>query len=132
MAKFVLNSNSVFTLGGNSLSCLTSAETSSSIDTFMSMCAGQTSKATITGLSEHTMSVSGELETDDVTALGNFAVGTSGAVNFQPNGTTAGDIAITSTNGTVVSRNESFSSSGLATVTVQINLDDMTVAANSA
>lgn len=130
MSKFVLNSNTVLTVGGNSLSCYVSADLSDTIDTFLSQCAGQTYKATITGLQEASMTFNGEIETDDVTAINNFAPGTTGALVFQPNGTTSGDISISSTNVTVVDRSMAFSSSSLSTISVTINLDDLTVAAN--
>lgn len=130
MTKFVLNPNTVLTLGGNALSCYISADVSESIDTFLSQCAGQTYKTTVTGLQEATMTINGEIETDDVTAINNFAPGTAGALAFQPNGTTAGDISISSTNATVVSRDIAFSSTSLSAITVTLNLDDLTVAAN--
>ncbi len=132
MSKFRLNSASVFTLGGNALSCLTSADVSESIDTLMSECVGQTYKATITGLKTATVTVSGEIENDDVTELGNFAPATSGALVFQPNGTTAGDIKITSTKATVVSRDITTAGGSLSAVSITLNLDDLTLAANSA
>lgn len=130
MAKFALNSNSVFSLGGNALTCLLSADLSETVDTFMSMCAGQTYKQTITGLKEASVTVNFEVNADDDTLLGNYAVGEAGAVVFQPNGTTVGDLDITSTNGTVVDLSISTSSSGLTTGTVTINLDDLTIGAN--
>ena len=132
MSKFRLNSASVFTLGGNALSCLTSADVSESIDTLMSECVGQTYKATIVGLKTATKTVSGELENDDVAELGYFDPGDNGAIVFQPNGTTAGDIKITSTKGTVVSRDISTAGGSLTAVSITINLDDVTIAANSA
>lgn len=131
MSKFVLNSNSVFTLGGNSFACLLSGDFSESVDTILSSCVGDGYKETIYSLKTATLTVSGELETDDVTAINDFDIGTSGAVVFQPNGTTVGDIKISSTNGVVVSRDISVSSSGLATLSATINLDDVTIAANT-
>lgn len=129
MAKFRLNSASVFTLGGNALSCLVSADVSETIDTLMSECVGQTYKTTVTGLKTATITVSGEIETNDVTALNNFEIGDSGAVVFSPAGITAGMITITSTNGTVVSRDITTSGGSLAAVSVTINLDSLTIAA---
>jgi hypothetical protein len=67
-----------------------------------------------------------------VTKINNFALKTNGAMNFQPNGTTAGDIAITSTSATVEGRSMGFSANGIAPISVTLHLDDMTVAANSA
>lgn len=132
MAKFRLNSASVLTLGGNALSCLTSADVSEAVDTFLSECVGQTYKATITGLKTATMTINGEIETDDVSELENFALGDSGALIFQPNGTTAGDIKISSTKATVVGRNITTSGGALSAVSITLNLDDLTLAANSA
>jgi hypothetical protein len=132
MAKFRLNSASVFTLGGNSFTCLVSADVSETVEKFLSNCAGQTYKEAVFGLQEATISVNGEIETDDVALINNFALKTNGALNFQPNGTTAGDIAITSTSATVEARTLGFSSNGLSPISVTLHLDDMTVAANSA
>ena len=131
MSKFVLNSNTVFTLGGNSFACLVSVDFSETVDTMLSECVGDGYKETVYGLKSATMTVSGELETDDVTAIGNFDLGTSGALVFQPNGTTLGDIKISSTNAVVVSRDISTSSSSMSTLTVTLNLDDVTIAANT-
>jgi len=129
MAKFRLNSTSVFTLGGNSFACPLSADLSESIETFMSACVGNTYQETVTGLKNATVTVSGEVETDDVTAINNFAAGTNGALVLSPASNTAGDITITSTSATVVSRDMAFPSSGLASITVTMNLDDLTIAA---
>jgi hypothetical protein len=96
MAKFRLNSSSVFTLGGNAVPCPVSADLAVSSETFKSMCAGQTVKETVYGLQEVTMTVNGELEADSSDFTTNFAVGAAGAIVFQPNGTTAGDMDITS------------------------------------
>lgn len=132
MARFALGENSVFTLDGNSIPCLTSADTSETIDNFLSMCAGEEYKSTVTGKKQATITLNFEVDNDDVTFLNDFAVGASGAMVFQPNGTTAGDIKYSSTNATVVDRNEAYTTSGYGTGTVTINLDDLTIAANGA
>lgn len=129
MAKFRLNSASVFTLASNSLSCLVSADVSESIDTLMSECVGQTYKTTVVGLKTATITVSGEIDASDVTALGYFDLGDSGALVFQPAGTTTGMIKITSTKATVVSRDITTSGGSLAAVSITLNLDDLTLAA---
>lgn len=129
MAKFRLNSASVFTLASNSLSCLVSADVSESIDTLMSECVGQTYKTTVVGLKTATITVSGEIDASDVAALGYFDLGDSGALTFQPAGTTAGMIKITSTKATVVSRDITTSGGSLAAVSITLNLDDLTLAA---
>lgn len=132
MARFALNSNSVFTLDSNSIPCLTSADTNETIDAFLTMCAGDAYKSTVTGKKQATITLNFEINNNDVTFLNDFAVGASGAMLFQPNGTTAGDISYSSTNATVVDRSESYTTSGFGTGTVTINLDNLTIAANGA
>jgi hypothetical protein len=55
MAKFTLNTNSVFTLGGNSFDCLVSADISETVEKFLSQCAGQTYKEAVFGTQEATI-----------------------------------------------------------------------------
>lgn len=133
MAKFVLNSDSVFSIGGNALTCVTEVSLDESVNDIVAECFGAD------GYVEHVLAgitVSGsltlELETDDVTILGYIAPKTSGALIFQPNGTTIGDIKITSTNLQITQRTPfSGSRSGLGTATAGFVCDDLTIAANT-
>jgi hypothetical protein len=131
MAKFRLNSASVLTLDSNAVPCPVSVDLAVSTETFKSMCAGQTVKETVYGLQEVTMTVNGELEADSADFSSNFAIGAAGALVFQPNGTTAGDMDITSTNATVTAFNISSGAGALTSYSMTLNLDDLTVGVNS-
>lgn len=132
MAKFRLNSNSVFSIGGNAVTCLTSADFSQSLNAIMSECAGNAFQETVAGLKNATITVNFELSNNDVTLLGNVALGTNGAIVFQPNGTTVGDIKVSSTSGTIVDGpNITTSTSGLTAASITVNLDNVTIAANT-
>lgn len=111
---------------------MTSADFSQALNAIMSECVGNAFQATVAGLKTATVTISFELDGNDTTELGYVALGTNGALVLQPNGTTVGDIKISSTSATVVDGpNMSGSASSLWTATVTLNLDDVTIAANT-
>jgi hypothetical protein len=133
MSKFVLNSNSVLSIGANAITCVTTVTTDESVDDIIAECFGAD------GYKEHVLAgtnVTGsftfEAEADDVDILGYIAPKTAGALILQPNGATAGDIKITSTNLQITQRSFTVSRGGLATGTASFVCDDLTIAANSA
>jgi len=117
------------TLSANNLTNLQSVEYSDSIDPFLVEVAGATVKTTITGLKEYKVTVNGLLTGSDVTLLGNIAIGTTGAWVNYPDGNTTGNIHITSTNATVISRDHGAKVDGLTPYSISLNLDDITIAA---
>lgn len=129
MAKFRLNANSVFTIGGNTIACVTEVSIDDSVDDYVSRCAGLGTTEHIPGQITVTGSGSFEIEQDAATELGYLAPGTTGALVLRPNGTTSGDLDITSTNLTVLSRSMAFSSTGLSTGSFTFACDDLTIAA---
>ena len=131
MAKFRLNTNSVFSIGGNALTCLVSADVSESLSEIMSNCAGAAFQEPVAGLKTATITVNFELENDDVTVYNYVSTGSTGAIVFQPNGTTTGDIKVTATDSLVNARNMTTSSTGLSAASCTIRLHDITVAANT-
>lgn len=129
MAKFRLNSASVFTIGANAIDCFTDITINEVTDDFISNCAGNTTKQHVSGLLDITGSASFEIETDADTELGYIDPGTTGALVLRPAGITSGDLDITSTNITVMNRDQVYSSTGLSTGSFTFTLDDMTIGA---
>jgi hypothetical protein len=132
MAKFRLNSNSVFTFGGDAVTCVTEVTLDETADDYMSNCAGLTTREHIAGVTNITGSASCELETDGATQYNLFAPGSTGALVLSPASNTAGDITFTSTNMTILGRSPAFSSGGLTTFSFTFALDNLTIAAISA
>lgn len=130
MAKFALNDTSVFSIGGNALTCVIDVTLDDSVDVLVSECFSSTD------FKEHILAgrtVSGsfnqEVADDDVTQLTYTVPKTSGAMILRPAGPTAGDIAITSTNMQITGRSISASRGGLAANSVTFVCDDITFAA---
>lgn len=130
MAKFT-GLSQTFSIGGNAITCIQSVESTENVDIAMVDCAGATYKEKVYGLADAKMTVNFALETDDVTVLGYVDPGDSGAIIWLPAGSTTGDIKLTSTNGTVAGRTISVPVNGFAACTVNVELDDFTVGANS-
>lgn len=130
MAKFRLNSNSVFTIGANTIACVTGVTLDEVTDDFISNCMENTSKQHVYGLVDISGTIDYEIDTDGNTELGYVAPGTTGAMVFQPNGTTSGDLDIDSTNITILTRNIVTSSTGLTTGSSNFVADDLTIGAN--
>lgn len=128
MAKMI-GKNQTFSLNGNDLTCLQTVSTSEALDVLVIECAGATSKEKVMGLSDITCTLTIALETNDVTMLGYIAPNASGAVVWNMNGATTGDISITSTNATVSDRTISNPVNGFATAAVTIQFDDITIGA---
>ena len=128
MAKMT-GKNQTFSLGANALTCIQTVSTSESLDVLVIECAGAGAKEKIMGLADVTCTLTIALETDDVTMLGYIDPDTSGAVIWNLNGATSGDITITSTNATVSDRSISNPVNGFATAAVTIQFDDITIGA---
>lgn len=129
MAKFRIGSTAVFTIATQAVPCPTSFVLDESMDDYISDCATNAVKQHVLGAKNVTGSFSGEVEDNGVVALGYVAPGVSGALNFQPAGTTTGFITITSTKIQITGRSFNTSATGLTTFTCQFVLDDITIAA---
>lgn len=71
------------------------------------------------------------LAATDTTKISALAPGSSGAFEYHPGGDTATYIEVTSTKGTVISRNVSSPVNGIISADVSIALDDVTFQAAS-
>ena len=131
MTKFALDSTSVFSIGGNAITCVTDITIDESVDDLISQCFGSDSvKAHVLAGINITGSFNIELENYDVTMLGYLAPKTSGALILQPAGPTVGNIALTSTNLQITGRTPiQASRSGLGVASGTFVLDDLTIAA---
>ena len=126
MAKFRLNSTTVFTFDGNAVPCPTGITFNEVNENYLSECPSQTIKANVAGIGNLTGSISGEVDAAGATTMGYIAVGTAGALVLQPTGATSGELSISSTNMQITSLNETLSSTGLTTYTANFVLDDLT------
>lgn len=131
MAKIRLNKNSVFSIAGNAITCITDVTFDEAVDTYVSECEDANGvKPQIDGGIVVSGSLTYELETDDVTVLNYAAPFDSGAWIFQPNGTTATHLKITSTNIQISGRGIAASRKGLVTGSATFVCDDLTVTSN--
>lgn len=132
MAYFNLSTNATaaLTLGGNSLTCLQSVEVTGSAPNTEVECSGSTSVTNIPGVPRYSMTATGALDDEDDPLLNNIAIGTAGAVAFDPAGTATDTMDISSTNGTVTDFSASFPVNGFSSYSVTIVLDDLTIGAN--
>lgn len=125
---------SKLSIGGTDIPYVTSIDISEDIDNAMSNLMNQPHKKVLTGNQSTILTANLELPTgaSGVTLWGTtLARGASGAIIYQPFGTTTGDVKITSTKGTVLGRTQQTPVNGIIAATVTIQLDDYTVAANS-
>lgn len=83
----------------------------------------------VPGVATYAISFSIAVSSDDVAAIAAFAENVTGAVEFHPGGDTAGNLEVTSTNGTVATSDLSADPSAVQTMSVTINLDDYTAGA---
>jgi hypothetical protein len=127
MAKFRLNPDSVFEIDDGEVPCPTSISFDESVDTYISECAGATTKEHVLGSIVVTGSFSGEVDNNEV--LGAVEPGTAGELLLQPYDTTPGNLQITSDNIQITSRSLALSSTGLTTYTCNFVCDDLTIAA---
>jgi len=125
MAKFRLNPDSVFQIDDEDVPCPTSISFDESVDTYISECAAQTTKAHVLGSVVITGSFSGEVENNEI--LGDVEPGVSGTLLLQPFDTTPANIQITSLVLQITSRSTSMSSTGLTTYTCNFVCDDLTI-----
>lgn len=132
MAYFNLSTNATAALsfGGNSLTCLQSVEVTGSAPNTEIECSGSTSVTNIPGVPRYSLTATGALDDEDDPLLGNIDVGTTGAIAFDPAGTTVTHMDISSTNGTVTDFSASFPVNGFSSYSVTIALDDLTIGSN--
>jgi hypothetical protein len=119
------------TLGGTSIPCLQSVEFSEDIEEMQYQCPDSDTTLTLTGVKNITMTANILLDKGSTgnTTLGAIDVNDTGAVVFHPEGSTgAGKLRYNSTLGTVTSRQTSFGINSITAVTINIRLDDLTVA----
>lgn len=77
------------TIGGNSITCLTSVDHTEQADIAVASCAGQSYKSKAVGNVDGTMTVNGMLDTTNgTTVLGYLAPGTTGAASLNTGNTT--------------------------------------------
>ena len=130
MAKFALNDTSVFSIGGNALTCVIDVSLDDSVDVLVSECFGATDfKEQILAGRTVSGSFNQEVADDDVAQLVFTVPKTAGAMILRPAGNTAGDLAITSTNMQITGRSIGVSRGGLAVNNVSFVCDDVTFAA---
>lgn len=133
MAKFRLSNDSVFTIGGSAVTCVTDIEFSEDADVYFSDCDDASGyKEPVVGGIQVTGNLTMEYNADDNTVLGYFDPQDSGALVFGPNGTTSGDLKIEATTLTVTNRQIRASRTGLSTASCSFVCDDFTVGAYSA
>lgn len=131
MSKFNLTATGAsLVFASTTLTCLQSVEISGSAPSTEIECSGATSVEYVTGTPRFSMTFNGALETDDVALLNAIQPNDAGAMAFDPAGVTAGDIDISSTNGTITDFSSSYPVNGFAAYSGTIVLDDMTIAAN--
>ena len=133
MTKFILDNTSVFSIGGNALTCITEVNFDENADVYFAQCgaASGSVRQPIVGTAQVTGSITIELDADDVAELGYIDLGDSGALLFQPQGDVSGNLEISATTLTVTGRNLRFSSTGTATGTANFSLDSFAIAAAS-
>ena len=120
-----------FTFNSVAITCLQNVTISGSAPNTEVECSGTTSVENVVGLPRYTWSISSALETDDVTIVNGVKPAESGAMTFNTS-STAGDIVVTSTNGTVNNWSITDPINGFAQLTADGTLDDCTVAAHGA
>jgi hypothetical protein len=131
MAKFNLTATGAdFTFNSVEITCLQNVQISGTAPNTEVECSGSTSVTNVVGLPRYAWSISSALETDDVSIVNAVKPAENGAVTFNTT-STAGDIVITSTNGTVNSWNVTDPVNGFAQLTADGTLDDCTVAAHA-
>lgn len=127
MAKFRLNSNSVFTMGGNAIPCVTDISIDTAADDYVAECMGSTSKEHVAGLTDITGSFSGLVEATGATLMNYVQTGDSGAMVLNPAGTTTGQLTLTSTMMTIISFSMTMSTKGLTAYSCNFVLNDLTI-----
>jgi hypothetical protein len=130
VTKFI-GKTMTLTLGGTSIPCLQSVEFSEDIEEMQYQCPDSDTTLTLTGVKNITMTANILLDKGATgnTTLGAIDVNDTGAVVFHPEGPTgAGKLRYNSTLGTVTSRQTSFGINSITAVTINIRLDNLTVA----
>ena len=127
--KFRRSNVSVFSIGGNVLTCVTDVDYDESVDVYWSDCDDATSEKTpVAGGIQTTGSLTQELADDDVTQLGYTSPTTSGALVDQPNGAVSNDINIAGTM-TISGRQIRTSRTGLSIVSCNFVTSGITISA---
>ena len=131
MAIFRLSSDSVLTLDANAITCVTEISFPEAADVYWSDCDDASGNlAHLAGGVKGEGRFTAELQNDDITQLGYVAPLVTGALVCQPNGTTAGDIKITATKFTILSREPVFSRGDKSVYSGAFATDGLVYAAN--
>lgn len=131
MAKFNLTSTgAALTFGGVGLTCLQTVTVGGTSPNTEIECSGTTAVENVTGLPRYNLSGSGALETTGVALLNAINPGDTGALVFDPAGTTGGDFAITATAGVCTDFSMTVPVNGFAQYSFTLVLDDLTVGAH--
>jgi hypothetical protein len=129
MAKFRLNSATIFTIATNAVPCPTSFTLDRNMDVYVSDCATATVKEHVLGDVVVSGSFSGEIAADGVTALTYIEPKVAGALVFQPMGNTGGKIQILSSDLKITSRSLATTTTGLTTYTCNFVMNQVTISA---
>jgi hypothetical protein len=129
MAKFRLNSATVFTIATNAVPCPTAFNVDRNMDVYISECATGTVKEHVLGDIVVSGSFSGEIAADGVTALTYIAPKVSGALVLQPMGATGGTVQILSSDFKITSRSLAATTTGLTTYTCNFVMNQITISA---
>jgi len=130
MTKFS-GKDMTLTVGGNSITCLQSIETDERLDIYEVECAGATDKEKVAGLKSSRMTLVLAVNQDDVTVLGYLDPGDGGAIVLRPAGASTGFLNYASTGCIVGARRSSFPVNGISIVTIDIELQDLTISAQA-
>lgn len=130
MAKFNLTATAAsLTFNSIPLTCLQTVTVGGTAPNTEVECSGTASVENVAGLPRYSMSFSGALETDDDTLVDGILPGESGSVTFNPAGTTATYIRVTSSNGIITDFSMTVPVNGFAQYSGTLVLDDLTIAA---
>lgn len=131
MPYFRLNNSSAIAVGAQSFASVTEINFDEVVDSYFSEVDGS---VVLSDTRRVTGSMVFEVETDDITVINAVTPGpaTAGALDADLANSTAGNINVASTNLQFTQRTLRAARNGLATVSAQFVMDDMTIAAISA
>lgn len=115
-----------FSLGGTALPNITGISFDDAAADIVSVVVGDAVDTHYAGTRNFTGSVNCELAAASATTINNFAPGTTGAVVINLFGNTSTYLTITSTDGVMLSINESGNVNGIAAFTLNFALNDAT------
>jgi len=127
--KFRRSNSSVFSIGGNVLTCVLDVDYDEAVDVYWSDCDDATSEKTpVAGGIQTSGTLTQEIADDDTTQLGYTSPTTSGALVDQPNGAVQNDINIAGTI-SITGRQIRTSRTGLSTVSCNFVCAGITITA---